>query len=127
MKDATQRYHLQLSDSGLGYNVSAGRNGIRPRLGDTVVISCDAVAFDGTTKLPQLSSDAHPLEGGPDVPRAAGGPADDDRRQPRHPRPAAGALLRARAVARGRLSRVRPLIFQVTLLDVVAGARAPKP
>jgi FKBP-type peptidyl-prolyl cis-trans isomerase len=56
MQDATKKYHLQLSDSGLGYNVSAGRNGIRPRLGDTVVITCSAVAFDGTTKLPQLSS-----------------------------------------------------------------------
>jgi FKBP-type peptidyl-prolyl cis-trans isomerase FkpA len=57
MQEATRKYHLQLSDSGLGYNVSTGRNGIRPRLGDTVVMSCDAVAFDGSTKLPQLSSD----------------------------------------------------------------------
>jgi FKBP-type peptidyl-prolyl cis-trans isomerase len=57
MQDATRKYHLQLSDSGLGYNVSIGRNGIRPRLGDTVVISCDAAAFDGSTKLPQLSSE----------------------------------------------------------------------
>jgi FKBP-type peptidyl-prolyl cis-trans isomerase FkpA/FKBP-type peptidyl-prolyl cis-trans isomerase FklB len=56
MRDATKRYHLQLSDSGLGYNISAGQNGIRPRPGDTVVISCSAVAADGTTKLPQLSS-----------------------------------------------------------------------
>jgi FKBP-type peptidyl-prolyl cis-trans isomerase len=57
MKDASRRYHLQLSDSGLGYNISAGRNGIRPRPGDTVVISCSAMAADGTTRLPQLSSD----------------------------------------------------------------------
>jgi FKBP-type peptidyl-prolyl cis-trans isomerase FkpA len=57
MKDATKRYHLQLSDSGLGYSVSAGRNGIRPRLIDTVVIKCNATAFDGSTWLPQLSSD----------------------------------------------------------------------
>jgi FKBP-type peptidyl-prolyl cis-trans isomerase len=56
MQDATKRYHLQLSDSGLGYNVTAGRNGIRPRPGDTVVISCKAVAFDGVTPVPQLSS-----------------------------------------------------------------------
>jgi FKBP-type peptidyl-prolyl cis-trans isomerase len=56
MRDAAKRFHIQLSDSGLGYNVSAGQNGIRPRLGDTVIISCSAVAFDGTTKLPQLSS-----------------------------------------------------------------------
>jgi FKBP-type peptidyl-prolyl cis-trans isomerase len=57
MKDATKRYHLQLSDSGLGYNVSVGRNGIRPRPGDTVIISCSAMAADGATRLPQLSSD----------------------------------------------------------------------
>lgn len=56
MKDASKRYHLQLSDSGLGYNITPGRNGIRPRPGDTVVISCNAMAADGTTQLPQLSS-----------------------------------------------------------------------
>lgn len=56
MRDATKRYQLQLSESGLGYNVSPGRNGIRPRPGDTVVISCHALAFDGVTELPQLSS-----------------------------------------------------------------------
>jgi FKBP-type peptidyl-prolyl cis-trans isomerase len=56
MKEASKRYHLQLSDSGLGYNVSAGTNGIRPRPNDTVVISCAATAADGATKLPQLSS-----------------------------------------------------------------------
>jgi FKBP-type peptidyl-prolyl cis-trans isomerase len=56
MREACKRYHLQLSDSGLGYNVSAGTNGIRPRPADTVVISCAATALDGATKLPQLSS-----------------------------------------------------------------------
>jgi FKBP-type peptidyl-prolyl cis-trans isomerase len=56
MKEASKRYHLQLSESGLGYNVSPSTNGIRPRPEDTVVMSCDAVAFDGTSKLPQLSS-----------------------------------------------------------------------
>ncbi len=57
MKDAVRRYHLQQSDTGLGYNISAGRNGIRPRLGDTVVISCNAMASDGKTQIPELSSD----------------------------------------------------------------------
>jgi FKBP-type peptidyl-prolyl cis-trans isomerase len=57
MKDASKRYHLQLSDSGLGYNISVGRNGIRPRPGDTIVMACNAMASDGTTRLPQLSSD----------------------------------------------------------------------
>jgi FKBP-type peptidyl-prolyl cis-trans isomerase len=57
MKEAAKKYHLQMSDTGLGYNITAGRNGIRPRPGDTVVVSCRAVAYDGTTQLPQLSSD----------------------------------------------------------------------
>lgn len=57
MKDAVKHYHLQQSDTGLGYNISIGRNGIRPRLGDTVVISCSALASDGTTKIAELSSD----------------------------------------------------------------------
>jgi FKBP-type peptidyl-prolyl cis-trans isomerase FkpA len=56
-KDMRKRLGLQISDSGLGYNVQAGRNGIRPRPGDTIVFSCAATAADGTTKLPQLSSE----------------------------------------------------------------------
>lgn len=56
-KDMQKKLGLQISDSGLGYNVQPGRNGIRPRPGDTIVFTCQAAGADGTTKLPQLSSE----------------------------------------------------------------------
>jgi FKBP-type peptidyl-prolyl cis-trans isomerase len=56
-KDMTKKLGLQISESGLGYNVQPGRNGIRPRPGDTIVFTCGATGADGTTKLPQLSSE----------------------------------------------------------------------
>lgn len=56
-KDLRKRFGLQTADSGLGYNVEPGRNGIRPRPGDTVVFTCEARGADGVTKLPQLSSE----------------------------------------------------------------------
>jgi FKBP-type peptidyl-prolyl cis-trans isomerase len=56
MKEAAAKYNLQMSDNGLGYNITGGRGGYRPRPGDTVIVSCKARAFDGTA-LPQLSSD----------------------------------------------------------------------
>lgn len=56
-KDMGRRLSLQVSDSGLGYNVQPGGNGIRPRPGDTIVFTCNATAADGATKLPQLSSE----------------------------------------------------------------------
>lgn len=56
-KELRRRFGLQVSESGLGYNVEPGRNGIRPRPGDTVIITCDARAADGTTRLPQLSTE----------------------------------------------------------------------
>jgi FKBP-type peptidyl-prolyl cis-trans isomerase len=48
---------LQISDSGLGYNVTTSSSGVRPRPGDTVVITVQATAADGVTKLPQLSAE----------------------------------------------------------------------
>jgi FKBP-type peptidyl-prolyl cis-trans isomerase FkpA len=57
MKEMRKRFGLQLSDSGLGYNIQSGGSGVRPRPGDTVVVSYVAYAADGTTRLPQLSSD----------------------------------------------------------------------
>jgi FKBP-type peptidyl-prolyl cis-trans isomerase len=56
-KEMKKRLALQVSESGLGYNVKPGRNGIRPRPGDTLVFSCAAFAADGKTPLPQLSSE----------------------------------------------------------------------
>jgi len=51
------RLGLQISDSGLGYNVQTGRNGIRPRPGDTIVFSCIATLADGHTRIPQLCTE----------------------------------------------------------------------
>jgi FKBP-type peptidyl-prolyl cis-trans isomerase len=53
-----QRLELQVSDSGLGYNVEpADRNGVRPSPGDTIVLTCRVTGADGVTKLPQLSAE----------------------------------------------------------------------
>lgn len=58
MKEMRLALQLQISDDGLGFNVEpATENGVRPRPGDTIVISCDAAAADAVTKLPQLSAD----------------------------------------------------------------------
>jgi FKBP-type peptidyl-prolyl cis-trans isomerase len=56
-KDMQKRLSLQVSGSGLGYNVQPGKNGIRPRPGDTIVLTVNATAADGTTRLPQLSAE----------------------------------------------------------------------
>jgi FKBP-type peptidyl-prolyl cis-trans isomerase len=56
-REMQKRLGLQVSDSGLEYIVQPGRNGIRPRPGDTIVFTCVATAADGSTKLPQLSSE----------------------------------------------------------------------
>ncbi len=55
MKGLRDRLGLQQADSGLAYRVELGRGGPRPRLMDTVVFSCVAMAADGHTKLPQLT------------------------------------------------------------------------
>ena len=57
MKEMRKRYSMELSDSGLIYNIQPGRASIRPRPGDTIVVTSVATAADGTTKLPQLSND----------------------------------------------------------------------
>lgn len=57
MKEMRKRFKLELSDSGLGFHIQTGQLGVRPRPGDTVVVSCEARSADGTTKLPQLSND----------------------------------------------------------------------
>ena len=55
MKAQRDRLGLQQADSGLAYRVELGRGGPRPRVSDTVVFSCVAMAADGRTKLPQLT------------------------------------------------------------------------
>jgi FKBP-type peptidyl-prolyl cis-trans isomerase len=57
MKDMAKRLNLQISQSGLGYSVEAGGNGVRPRPGDTIVFTCKATGSDGVTAIPQLSTD----------------------------------------------------------------------
>ena len=57
MKALRKRFSLQLSDTGLAYNIQPGRMGVRPRPGDTVVVTCVAKSADGTTTLPQLSNE----------------------------------------------------------------------
>ena len=52
-----KRLGLQASASGLRYNVQPGKNGVRPRPGDTIVVTVHATGADGTTKLPQLSAE----------------------------------------------------------------------
>jgi FKBP-type peptidyl-prolyl cis-trans isomerase len=52
-----KRLGLQTSGSGLRYNVQPGKNGVRPRPGDTIVVTVHATGADGTTKLPQLSAE----------------------------------------------------------------------
>ena len=55
-KRAKAQYGLQVSTSGLGYNVTPGRTGVRPRPGDTVIFSCKVSGPDGA-EIPFLSSD----------------------------------------------------------------------
>ena len=57
MKEARKRLHLQQTDSGLGYRIDEGHGGLRPRPNDTVVFTCIATLADGSTPLPQLSFD----------------------------------------------------------------------
>ena len=56
-REMGKRLGLQISDDGLGYNVQAGRNGIRPRVGDTVVFTVLATQADGSTKVAPLSAE----------------------------------------------------------------------
>ncbi|HZZ17900.1 MAG TPA: FKBP-type peptidyl-prolyl cis-trans isomerase [Opitutaceae bacterium] len=56
-REMGKRLGLQVSDDGLGYNVQAGRNGIRPRMGDTVVFTVKATQADGATTIPVLSAE----------------------------------------------------------------------
>jgi FKBP-type peptidyl-prolyl cis-trans isomerase FkpA len=56
IKEACKRLGLDEADSGLCYSIAALGKGDRPGPDDTVVISCSALAADGHTKLPELSS-----------------------------------------------------------------------
>jgi FKBP-type peptidyl-prolyl cis-trans isomerase len=126
LKEASKRYHLQLSDTGLGYNVSAGTNGIRPRPGDTVVISCEATAADGTTKLPQLSSARIRVRLGDMMPGFREG-----LQMMTVGSHAFFVFPPALSFGRGEwpegVQAGSPIIFEVTLADVVAAPAGPGP
>jgi len=62
MKEAEKRLGLQRADNGLAYRVEVGRGGPRPRLADTVTFSCVATAGDGKTNLPALSAEKVTVE-----------------------------------------------------------------
>ena len=62
IKAACRRLGLERGDSGLAYRIRSGRNGVRPRPGDTVVITCTATTIDGVTTLPQLSTEMGQLK-----------------------------------------------------------------
>ena len=57
MKDSVKAYKMELSESGLAYLVRVQNGNVRPKPGDTVVISCQVRAADGRTEIPQLSLD----------------------------------------------------------------------
>ena len=56
MKEITKRLGLEQTDSGLCYAIQSPGKGNRPGPDDTVLMTCNAVASDGSTKLPQLST-----------------------------------------------------------------------
>lgn len=57
MHEAQKHYHLQFSDSGLGFSINSGIGGAHPRPQDVVVVTCSALAADGTTRIPKLCTD----------------------------------------------------------------------
>lgn len=54
-QEMRKRHALQMSATGLAYKISPGLSGVRPRPGDTVVISLVALAADGVTQIPTLT------------------------------------------------------------------------
>jgi FKBP-type peptidyl-prolyl cis-trans isomerase len=57
MKDISKRLALEETESGLCYAIQTPGKGSRPGPNDTVIMSCAALAADGSTKLPQLSTE----------------------------------------------------------------------
>jgi FKBP-type peptidyl-prolyl cis-trans isomerase len=55
LKDICKRLRLKQTDSGLCYAIQPGETGMRPGPDDTVVVGITAWAFDGKTVLAQLS------------------------------------------------------------------------
>jgi len=56
-KEIRKRLRLQQTDSGLCYSVGQGYGGLRPRPSDTIVFSYTTMAADGATSIPQLAAE----------------------------------------------------------------------
>jgi FKBP-type peptidyl-prolyl cis-trans isomerase FkpA/FKBP-type peptidyl-prolyl cis-trans isomerase FklB len=56
LDDISKRLGLQQSDSGLCYQIQPGTMETRAGPGDTVVVSCAAFAVDGVTLIPELTN-----------------------------------------------------------------------
>ena len=124
IKEMRKRFPLQLSDSGLAYYIQPGQAGARPRPGDTVVVSCVAMAADATTKLPQLSNDRVRLKLAGLLPGFIEGlqmmTVDGQAMFIFPPELSFGESEWPEGVDRGS-----PLVFQVTLHEVIGAGPAP--
>lgn len=56
MREISKRLKLEQSDSGLCYGIEPGASGVRPGPGDSVVIACAAFAADGATPIQSLTT-----------------------------------------------------------------------
>lgn len=125
MKSVCKRYNLDQSDSGLCYTIQSPGKGNRPGSGDTVVMSCVAVAADGSTKLPQLSGSHFRVKVAELLPGIREGvQMMANTGQALFVLPP--ALSFGDAPWPDGVDRGTPLIFQVTLHEVLsAGSKAP--
>jgi FKBP-type peptidyl-prolyl cis-trans isomerase len=120
LKEACKRLKLKRTDSGLCYAIQPGETGMRPGPDDTVVVSFTARAFDGTTELPQLSDQKVHMKLADTFPGFREGIQMMNVG-------AQGLFVLPPALSFGSgkwppgVVRGTPLIFQVTLEDVVSG------
>lgn len=123
-KELRKRFPLQQSDSGLGYFIQPGRAGVRPRPGDVVVVSCVVLAADGKTTLPQLSNERARFKLAGVLPGLIEGiqmmTVDAQAMLVLPPELSFGEHKWPDGVDRGS-----PLIFQVTLHEVIGAETAP--
>jgi len=124
MKEMRKRYAMEMSDSGLVYFIQPGQAGVRPRPGDTVVVSYVATASDGKTKLPQLSHDHARVKLENLLPGFMEGfqmmTVDSQARFILPPALSFGAGEWPQGVDRGT-----PLLFMVTLHEVISAENGP--
>jgi FKBP-type peptidyl-prolyl cis-trans isomerase FkpA len=123
MKDMRKRLNLEEADDGLCFGIQTGGKGNRPGPDDTVVLSCLAVAADGVTKLPQLSTERARMKVKDLLPGIAEGVE-------MMTNTSQALLIVPPALSFGSgewpegVDRGTPIIFQVTLHEVVtAGAK----